>query len=121
MTRVQLLNALNEALLAAEAHLYALNPGVAAAVEMSDGAALVWERNNGAWRLFVEHGDQTKHVLECSVEQRVLAANALPEMMKELREAAAEDTADIRAAIATAKGFARGDHDKDFTDTENAT
>jgi hypothetical protein len=133
-TRAGKLDSLNEALRAAEAHLYELNVGVAGDVvirseaEIGEDAKghqhhigevqthLVWAKRDGAWALHVDtvfEGDvlSTSRILEASAAARQLAASNLPQLLAVLRTNADAELREIDEAAEAAFKFARGEHD----------
>ncbi len=110
-TRREALDALNQALVGAEERLYAMNLGGAGCARLCDGAHLVWDRADGEWTLRVSvargHDKDTESqlVLSAKVEHRILAANALPMLLQDIKERLGGAVTDIENATAAARSF----------------
>lgn len=111
------LDRLNEALMAAEARLYALNLGAAAETPMGNDVHLMWAKHDRKWGLYVYiYGEahrgakapmQFVPILQAEADHRVLAAGHLDPLLKAIQIASGEKLRGIEEAIAAAQAFAQ--------------
>lgn len=112
MSKAARLNALNNALTAAEGHLFNLNLGARASVALVglEGAELIWGKfDDGEWGLIVRSANgQLRRILEASIDERVASAHVLPALLVAVHEAATENLKKIDDAIEAAWAFVKG-------------
>lgn len=108
MSIIEEIEALNLVLNDAEARFVGSRVGVNAEILLKEDTKLIYGKAGGKWGLWIKHKeDPPVPVNNGSIEQRVIAAHALPKMEEAVIAAKDERVRVIRAAVAAAEDWMR--------------